>query len=205
MAEPAAPIGAGMTGRGWLIADMAAKGLLGALLLHAAMNPDLQQYAGKAMQGRVLVYPIAVLVVPAGWWLLGRRRPFPALADLLITLPFLIDAAGNALDLYDTIDAWDDVNHLVNWMLLSAGFVLLLPARLEPWVLAGLGIGFGAAAAIVWELAEYVTFIPESPEAATAYRDTLGDLILGLVGSAIGSVLASRRIRAPSERRAGPD
>jgi hypothetical protein len=198
-------MGDALTHRWWLIADVAAKGLLGALLLHAALNPDLQQYAGKAMQGRVLVYPLAVLVVPAGWWLLGRRRPFPALADLLITLPFLIDAAGNALDLYDTIDVWDDANHFVNWMLLSAGFVLLLPERLERWVLAGLGIGFGAAAAIVWELAESVTFIPGSPEAATAYRDTLGDLVLGLVGAAIGSLLASRRIGTSSAPRADPD
>jgi hypothetical protein len=86
-----------------IVLDVAAKVSLGLLLAHAVANPDLPQYAGKAMQGRALGYPIAVLVLPAGWALLGRRRPFPALADLLITLPFLVDTAGNALDLYNTI------------------------------------------------------------------------------------------------------
>jgi hypothetical protein len=54
-----------------------------------------------------------------------------------------------------------------------------------------LGVGFGAAAAILWELLEYVTFIPDSPEAATAYQDTLGDLTLGLLGSLIGASVAA--------------
>jgi hypothetical protein len=30
--------------------------------------------------------------------------------DILIGLPFLIDTAGNALNLYDTIGWWDDAN-----------------------------------------------------------------------------------------------
>ena len=44
-------------------------------------------------------------------------------------------------------------------------------------------MGFGAATAILWEIAEYLAFIRNSPELATAYRDTLGDMALGLAGS----------------------
>jgi hypothetical protein len=33
-------------------------------------------------------------------------------------MPFLIDTAGNAANLYDTIDWWDDANHVVNWAIL---------------------------------------------------------------------------------------
>ena len=182
-----------------LALDIAAKIALGALLLHAVTNPGLSQYADKAMQGRALAYPAAVLLLPVLWALFARGRPFPALADLLITLPFLIDTAGNALDLYDTIEWWDDANHLFNWMLLTGGFVLLTERiRLAAWNRAALGAGFGAIAAIAWELLEYATFVPNSPEAAGAYRDTLGDLALGTLGATLAAIVASWLI----ERRA---
>jgi len=41
---------------------------------------------------------------------------------MLIVLPFLIDMAGNAANLYDTISWWDDANHFVNWAILVSGF-----------------------------------------------------------------------------------
>ncbi len=183
-----------------LVLDVAAKLALFGLLLHALANPELPQYADKAMQARALTYPLAVLVIPLGWWLSSRQRPFPVLADLLFTLPFLIDTAGNALDLYDQVEWWDDANHFVNWILLSAAFVTLgWPRDAAPLTRVALGIGFGAVAAIVWEVLEYVTFIPNSPEAATAYEDTLGDLALGLLGSLVGaSIAAWYRERRPS-------
>ena len=46
--------------------------------------------------------------------------------------------------------------------------------------MAGLGPSFGAVSGIVWETAEYFTFVRNSPELATAYTDTLGDLSLVL-------------------------
>ena len=54
-----------------------------------------------------------------------------------------------------------------------------------------LGVGFGAVTAIGWELAEYITFIKDSPELATAYTDTLGDLLLGTTGAIIASALVA--------------
>ena len=61
-------------------------------------RPDLPQFAGKAMTGRAIGYPLAALAVPAAWWLLGRRRgaAYPFAVDVLVVLPFLIDMAGNA-------------------------------------------------------------------------------------------------------------
>jgi hypothetical protein len=107
-------------------------------------------------------------------------------------LPFLIDTAGNALDLYDSIEWWDDANHFVNWGLLTGGFgQLLLRLPLERWVAAALVVGFGAVTAILWEFMEYWTFIPNSSELETAYRDTLGDLALGLSGSAVAALVTT--------------
>ena len=172
--------------------DVAIKLLMVALLAFGAFS-GLQQFEGKAFGGRLVFYPLAVLVLPVAWRVFASRRPFPYLADVLITAPFLIDVVGNAADLYDTVEWWDDANHFVNWALLSGGAGLLIPRRrLEAWALAGLVLGFGATSAIGWELMEYITFIRDSPEFATAYADTLGDLALGTLGSAVAAILVAR-------------
>ncbi len=54
----------------------------------------------------------------------------------------------------------------------------------------GLAVGFGCVTAVLWEFAEYFTFIRNSPELRTAYTDTLGDLALGLAGSVFAATLA---------------
>ena len=89
--------------------DLAIKAGTVGLLAYAVLNPDLPQFTGKAFIGRAVAYPIALLVLPILWWLLGRGRiAFPVAADILFGLPFLIDVLGNALNLYDTIWWWDD-------------------------------------------------------------------------------------------------
>ena len=178
----------------WLAADILVKAATIALLLFALVNPDLPQFQGKAFVGRAVVYPLALALFPAGWWLFGRRRiPFPAIADLLFGLPFLIDVTGNALNLYDTVDRWDDLNHLVNRVLHTAAVGLLL--RWGPWswrIRAALAFGYAVTSAVLWEFGEFVTFVPNSPEATTAYADTLGDIALGMVGGLIGAIVTAR-------------
>jgi hypothetical protein len=174
--------------------DIAVKVVLIALLAFAVANPDLPQYSGKAMLGRALTYPVAALLVPAVWWLRFRERPYPVDVDLLVTTPFLVDVIGNALGLYDSIEWWDDANHFFNWMLLTAAVALVLRSTVSGRLVRfGLAVGFAAVTAIGWELAEYVTFIRDSPELATAYTDTLGDLTLGTIGGAIGAAIVGVR------------
>jgi hypothetical protein len=198
--------GAGATelgeGTAWLAVDIAVKAATVALLGFALLNPDLPQFQGKAFAGRAIVYPLALGLFPVGWWLFGRRRiPYPTLADLLFGLPFLIDVVGNALNLYDTVDHWDDLNHLVNWALHTAAIGLLL--RYGPWswrVRAALAFGYAVTSAVLWEFGEFLTFVPNSPEAATAYADTLGDIALGMVGGLVGALATAR---LPRSDRAG--
>ena len=172
--------------------DVAVKVALVGLLLFGLLS-DLPQFQGKAWLGRALTFPIVTLIVPVAWAAVSRRRerqpPYPYLMDILVVLPFLIDTIGNAADFYDTISWWDDLNHLVNWALIVAAFCQLL-LRLPVGPLAGvaIAIGFGAVTAILWEIAEYLTFIHDSSELATAYTDTLGDLALGLTGSVVAAV-----------------
>ena len=183
-----------MPDRRLLAVDVAIKIATVVLLAWAVASPDLPQFSGKAFTGRALAYPIALLVLPVGWRLFARGRlPYPVAADILLGLPFLIDVAGNALNLYDTVEWWDDANHLVNWALHTAAIGLLLRAgSWGRWTRAALAFGWAASTAVVWELAEYVAFVPDSPEAATAYADTLGDLALGLIGGAVAAVVVSR-------------
>lgn len=178
----------------WLAADLAVKAATIGLLVFALLNPDLPQFQGKAFAGRAIAYPIALVAFPVSWWLFGRGRiRYPIIADLLFGLPFLIDVVGNALNLYDTVDRWDDLNHLVNWVLHTAAIGLLL--RYGPWswrIRAALAFGYAVTSAVLWEFGEFVTFVPNSPEAVTAYRDTLGDIALGMVGGLVGAVVTAR-------------
>ena len=172
---------------GWV--DIALKVALVTLLLLGAFS-GLQQFDGKAFGWRLATYPLAAFVVPAAWLAWFRTSRYPAAGDALLTAPLLIDVAGNALDLYDTVSWWDDANHFVNWALLTAGAGLLAGrTSVGRWPLRGLLLGFGATTAILWELGEYFAFIRDSPELATAYEDTLGDLGLGLAGSALALVV----------------
>jgi hypothetical protein len=179
--------------------DGAVKAATIGLLALVFLAPDLPQFRGKAFVGRAIAYPIALAIVPAAWWLLGRGRiRYPVATDILVGLPFLIDMAGNALNLYDSVGWWDDANHLGNWALHTAGVTLLLGRTSLPrGAVVAVGVAWASTTAIMWELAEYVAFVPNSPEAATAYADTLGDLALGLIGGTIAAIVVAYATRAP--------
>ena len=123
-------------------------GILFSLNYTLARSMDEVAAIQKAFAGRAIVYPVALLLLPVGWWTFGRRRiPFPIVADILFGLPFLIDVVGNALNLYDTIDWWDDANHLVNWALHTSAIGLLL--RYGEWTPATrVALAFGYAVPI---------------------------------------------------------
>ena len=150
------------------------------------------------MLGRALTFPIAAILVPAVWWFRFRDRPYPVDVDLLFTAPFLIDVVGNALGLYDSIEWWDDANHFFNWMLITAAAALVLRSTGSSRLICfGLAVGFAAVTAIAWELAEYITFVRDSPELATAYTDTLGDLTLGTLGGTLGATIVGLAVARP--------
>jgi hypothetical protein len=179
----------------WL--NVAVKAALVGLLAFGAFS-GLEQFEGKAFGWRLLGYPLAAIVVPVGWRLAGQRVPYPYLVDVLLVSPFLVDVVGNTLDLYDTIEWWDDLNHFVNWALLSLAVgLLMLRFRLPRFEIFVIVVGVGAVAAILWELGEYVAFIRNSPELETAYEDTLGDMMLGLAGAALAGLASTTLLWRP--------
>ena len=133
------------------------------------------------------------------WAARGRRSGYPYASDSLFVLPFLIDTIGNALDLYDTIDWWDDANHFVNWALLSGALAAALArTHIRGAELFGLVVGSGGVTAILCEIGEYFAFIRNSSELSTAYTDTLGDMALGLSGSTLTAAIAVFVLRGRS-------
>lgn len=180
-------------------AALGAKLLMFALLLTALIWPDLSGIKGKAATARLIVYPIGAMVLPLWWWAYGRTRSklhqtFPWPADLLLTLPWLIDLLGNRFNLFDTVSWWDDAMHFILWGLLTAGALLAFaPRNLSRGLTTFVALGFGATAAVIWELGEYVAFVRNSPELQTAYTDTLGDLTLGTLGALVAGLVVYRR------------
>jgi hypothetical protein len=172
------------------------KATLVLLLLLPAMNPDWQQYEDKGMHWRILVFPLAGLVIPVLWRAAGSRPPYPYLADALLVLVPLTDALWNTLDAYDRIWWWDDLNHLLNSAVIASALGLWL-RRYALGAVVGFTLifGIGMALAVGWELAEFASSAAGASEAQT-YGDTIGDLVLAVVGTAVAATLAAREPRA---------
>jgi hypothetical protein len=179
----------------WTAVALSLKAALVALVLLAVTHQQWHRFANKAMTARAVLYPLVALLVPVVWLAARRRFPYPGLVDALLVLPFVIDLAGNALDLYDRVSWFDDACHFGNWAILVSAIGVPVARRCGPWVTLGLCAGLGAAIAIVWEIGEYGAFILKTAESVTAYRDTVGDLALGLSGSVVAGLVAAARAR----------
>jgi hypothetical protein len=173
----------------WIVVGL--KVLLVLLLMLPLFLPDLEQYDGKGMSWRLLVYPLAGIIIPLLWRLTGSRPPYPYLADGLVILPAISDVIWNTLDAYDRVDRWDDANHLVNAMIFSA-VIGLWAARypLGATVRYLLALGVGMTLQALWEIGEYMVFVANAKDDPGVYQDTIGDLALDLVGSLAGAAFA---------------
>jgi len=186
-----------------------------ALLAFALLHTDWPRFASKAMTARAGIYPL-LIAIPALSWLAvrmaarrnGRPDPaYPLVADILITIPFVVDLVGNAFNFYDSIDHFDDACHLVNWAILTGavGTVIIKRSELATWEIVWLLVGFGTATAVLWEIGEYGAFVTKAPEVKTAYSDTIGDLTLGTIGSLVAALITvglGRRARRVAPVRA---
>lgn len=166
-----------------------AKAGLVLLLVLAMLHPDLGNMRDKAAGLRAVGYPLISFTIPVLWWALWRDRPFPWLADLLVTVTCFTDVLGNRLDLYDSVVWFDDWMHFMNTGLLTAAAVLLTMRRTSTLgAVLERSLAFGVTAALVWELAEYFAFLSTSVERNGAYADTLGDLSLGTLGAVLAGL-----------------
>jgi hypothetical protein len=164
--------------------------LLMVVVVRIVLDPTWAHLDGKAPFARAVMYPLWISAVPVYWAVFHRSTAFPWLADVLVTLTCVTDLVGNRLDLYNSVEWFDDAMHVLNAALVSAGLVLLtVPRSSRLPEIAHAAVSIGLTASLVWELFEYATFLTRSTEWTTAYSDTIGDLALGWVGSALAAVV----------------
>lgn len=176
------------------------------------VDPGWANLDGKAPVARAIMYPLWAMAVPVFWVATRRAVAFPWLADLLVTLTCFTDLLGNRLDLYDAIGWFDDWMHVMNTALVSAAFVVLTVKESAAFSeIAEAAVSLGLTASLGWELFEYATFLTRSTEWPGAYSDTVGDLVLGWLGSVLAALVVAaawrhrgaRAIERPRSDRRG--
>ncbi len=170
------------------------------LIVHVIYFADLPQYKNKAVALRVVFYPLAAALTYIVWRIARRKRKgmaYPYMIDICLTFVVAFDLLGNTLRLYDTVFWWDDAMHgllSIPWVLV-AGY-MLRNYKLSFWLMFGLVVAYGSTSHIIWELLEYVSFVRSNPvESLTAYRDTMGDLLLSTMGTVTGALISARYLR----------
>jgi hypothetical protein len=186
----------------WSAAITTTKAAVIALAVDAFLNSDKPRFRGKAMKVRAIGYAGALLVVPIAWRLRGRPDPYPRELDLLITLPILVDAGGNAVGLYQNAHV-DDAIHFANGALL-AGVVgaVAQPRTKTGWEAATVATAMGTAAAAAWEIFEWVAMKLGAKGMDLTYDDTMDDLIETSAGALLGGVVTL--LRNPARLRQVP-
>lgn len=170
-------------------ANIATKAGLLVLLLLALLVPGFGNLDGKGLVPRAIGYPIAAFAVPFIWYTWWRQRAsFPWAVDFLVTFTCFSDMLGNVLNLYDSVESFDNMVHFVNTGLLTAAVILLTMHRSSSLgAVIERALAFGVSAALFWEIAEYFAFLRFSPERMGAYADTLSDMSLGALGSLLAA------------------
>jgi hypothetical protein len=187
----------------WAATATAVKATIVALAVDAFVNSDKPRFRGKAMKARALGYAGALLVVPVVWRLRGRKEPYPRELDLIVALPILADAGGNAIGMYQNAHV-DDAIHFANGALL-AGVVgsLAQPRTRTAWEAAAFAAALGTAAGAVWEIFEWIAMKLGARGMDLSYDDTMEDLIETSGGALLGALVTLLRNPAPLRRIPG--
>jgi hypothetical protein len=173
-----------------------------ALAVDAFVNSDQPRFQGKAMKVRALGYAGTLLIVPLAWRLRGRRQPFPRELDLLVSLPLLADAGGNAIGIYQRAHV-DDAIHFANGALL-AGVIgaVAAPRERTGWEAASFAASTATAVAAAWEMFEWVALKLGAKGMDLSYDDTMEDLIETSAGAVLGGLFTL--LRHPARLREVP-
>lgn len=186
----------------WTATITAVKAVIVALAVDAFVNSHKPRFRGKAMKVRAVGYAGALLVVPLAWRIRGRKQPYPRELDLLVALPILADAGGNAIGMYQNAHV-DDAIHFANGALL-AGVVgaLVQPRTRTAWEAAAFATAIAAAAAAGWEIFEWVAMKLGARGMDLTYDDTMEDLIETSAGALLGGLVTL--LRSPARLRRVP-
>ncbi len=198
--NPAAPPSAGDVA--WQATITTVKAATVALAVDAFVNSNSPRFRGKGMRLRAIGYTASLFVVPIVWRLRGRAGRYPRELDLAIAVPMLVDAAGNAVGIYQGGHV-DDAVHFANGAVFSAVVGAVAAPRLRTaWEAAGLATLAGIAAAAVWEIGEWMGMKLGAKGMNLTYDDTMEDIIETSAGALLGGLLTL--LRDPTRLRQVP-
>lgn len=183
----------------------ATKGITIALTVESVIRPHQAKYRGKAMRIRALGYGAGLALVPAAWLATGRREPYPIAADLAVSVPLLIDAAGNWLGIYDAARI-DDLVHGVNAASLSTLFGAVasphLPSREAA---AAATLAFGIVGELLFDGMEYVAEWLGFDGLGLSPEDTMADVAAATIGATLAAAITWARWAPRSGPQVRPD
>ena len=186
----------------WTAAIATVKAAIVALAVDAAVNSHQPRFSGKAMKVRALGYVGALFIVPVAWRVLGRKQPYPRELDMLVALPLLADAGGNAIGIYQRAHI-DDAIHFANGALLSSVVgSLAAPRTRTAWEAGTFAAATGTATAAGWEMFEWIACKLGARGMDLSYDDTMHDLIETSAGAILGGVITL--LRHPTRLRRVP-
>ena len=180
---------------------VAAKAATIAFGIDALLHADSPRFAGKAMRVRAIGYLGAICIVPLAWRLLPDRGRFPRGLDTAVTIPLLLDAAGNGLGVYDDAHV-DDIVHFANTAI-AAGVAgaLVAPQVDERWHAAVVATTLAISAEAVWEIMEYGAMRMGAHGMDLSYSDTMEDIIDSTLGAIVGGLFTLMRVPRSREDR----
>ena len=187
---------------GWSASITGVKAAVVALAVDAFVNSNSPRFNGKAMKVRAVGYAMGLLVVPVAWRIGGRKEPYPREMDMLVSLPLLADAGGNAIGIYQRKHV-DDAVHFANGALLAGIVGSLAHARTRTaWEAGAFAAAVGVAAAATWEMLEWTALKLGARGMDLSYDDTMEDLIETSAGALLGGL--ATLLRNPSRLREFP-
>jgi Predicted membrane protein (DUF2238) len=186
----------------WSASITGVKAAVIALAVDAFVNSDSPRFSGKAMKVRAVGYAGGLLVVPVAWRIAGRKQPYPRELDMLVALPLLADAGGNAVGIYQRRHI-DDAVHFANGALLAGVVGTVAQSRTRTaWEAGAFAALVGVAAGAVWEISEWVANKLGARGMDLTYDDTMEDLIETSAGALLGGLVTL--LRHPTRLRRFP-
>ena len=189
--------------RAWL-AGLALNGVLrlsiAYFLVEVLLHPDDPRFAGKALPVRnLLIVGGGSLLFPVYHFWRRRWPRYPAWQDNLYLSLYWLDMAGNSFDLYDRYYYFDLIPHFHGTGAVAA---VLVGAFDQPVLSA---VGAANIVHLLLEAQEYYTDVFLGTRNVRGVADTVNDLVVGLLGTALYAWAAAawqarRRSRAHAPR-----